>query len=108
MGHREQATLTFGNDIQDHVERDESSNHEQEGSRVCEGELDGPVAVIEEPDDQGHQAGLCSMDKESWQVSEVVENLTTYKTKGAKGTTYTSPVTLAMSCNLCKALFSQL
>lgn len=74
---REQATLTFGNDIQDHVERDESSDHEQEGSCVHEGELDGPVAVIEEPDDQGHQAGLCSMDEESWQVSEVVENLTT-------------------------------
>lgn len=34
VGHREQATLTFGDDIQDHVERDKSSDHEQEGCRV--------------------------------------------------------------------------
>lgn len=70
-------TLTFGNDIQDHVERDESSDHEQEGRRVHEGELDGSVAIIQEADDQGHQAGLCPMDEEGWQVSEVIGNLTT-------------------------------
>lgn len=70
-------TLTFGNDIQDHIERDESADHEQEGCCVHEGELGGPMTVIEEPDDQGHQAGLRPMDEEGWQVSEVVGNLTT-------------------------------
>lgn len=77
VGHGEQATLTFGNDIQDHVERDESSDHEQDGHRVHEGELDGSMAIVEEPDDQGHQAGLCPVDEEGWQVSEVIGNLTT-------------------------------
>ena len=77
VGHREQATLTFGDDIQDHVERDKSSDHEQEGRRVRQGELDSPVAVVEEPDDQGHQAGLRPVDEEGWQISEVVGNLTT-------------------------------
>lgn len=77
VGHREQATLTFGDDIQDHVERDKSSDHEQEGRCVRQGELDSPVAVVEEPDDQGHQAGLHPMDEEGWQVSEIVGNLTT-------------------------------
>lgn len=77
VGHREQATLTFGDDIQDHVERDKSSDHEQEGRCVRQGELDSPVAVVEEPDDQGHQAGLRPMDEEGWQVSEIVGNLTT-------------------------------
>lgn len=72
-----QATLTFGNDIQDHIERDKPSDHKQESSLVHEGELGGSVAIIEEPDDQGPQTGLCPMDEESWQVSEVVGNLTT-------------------------------
>lgn len=66
VGYREWGTLTFGDDIQDHIERDESSDHEQEGRRVHEGELDGPMAVIEESDDQGHQAGLRPVDEEGW------------------------------------------
>lgn len=77
VGHREQATFTFGSDIQDHIEKDESADHEQEGLRVHEGELGGPVTVIEEPDDQGHQAGLHPVDEEGRQVSEVIGNLTT-------------------------------
>lgn len=77
VGYREQATLTFGDDIQDHAERNKSSDHEQEGHRVRQGELDSPVAIVEEPDDQGHQAGLHYVDEEGWQVSEVVGNLTT-------------------------------
>ena len=76
-GHREQATLTFGDDVQDHAERNKRSDHEQEGHRVRQGELDSPMAVVEEPDDQGHHAGLHHVGEEGWQVSEVVGNLTT-------------------------------
>ena len=77
VGLKDQATLTFGNDVQDHVERDERSDHEQEGRPVREGEPVGPMSIIEEANDQGHQAGLGCVDEEGWQVSEVVGNLTT-------------------------------
>lgn len=71
------ATLTFGDDIQNDIERDESADHEQEGGCIREGELDAPVAKIEETDGQRHQTGLCPVNEEGGQVSEVVGNLTT-------------------------------
>ena len=77
VAQREPGTLTFGNDMQDDVEGDEGSDHEQKGHRVHDGELDGPVAVVEEPDDQGHEAGLRPVDEQGLQVSKVVGNLTT-------------------------------
>lgn len=51
-------TLTFGNDIQDDIERNKRSYHEEEGCRVHEGELLGPMAIVKEADDEGHQAGF--------------------------------------------------
>lgn len=73
VGHREQATLTFGDDIQDHVERDKSSIMNKRAAVIRQGELDSPVAVVEEPYDQGHQAGLRPVDEEGWQVSKSLE-----------------------------------
>jgi hypothetical protein len=70
-------TLTFGDDIQNHIERDKCASHEQESHCVHEGEVGVPMAIVEEPDDQGHQAGLRPMDEEGWQISEVIGNLTT-------------------------------
>lgn len=75
----ERGTLTFGDYIQDHIERDEPTDHEQEGRCVLEGELGVPVSIVEEPNNQGHQAGLYPVNEEGWQVSEIIGNLTALK-----------------------------
>lgn len=69
-------TLTFGDDIQDDIERNKRSYHEEEGCRVHEGELLGPVAIVKEADDEGHQAGFRPMNEQCGQVPEVIGNLT--------------------------------
>ena len=70
-------TLTFGDDIQDDIERNERPYHEEEGCCVHEGELLGPMAVVKEANDEGHQAGFRPMNEQRGQVPEVIGNLTT-------------------------------
>lgn len=86
-------TLTFGDDIQNDIKRNERSYHEQEGCHVHEGERLVCVAVVKEANDERHQAGFCSMDEQGGQVPEVIGNLTTERKEGrekrnVKGTTY--------------------
>lgn len=42
------------------------------------------MAIVKEPDDEGHQAGFCPMDEQGGQVSEVIGNLTTFKERKEK------------------------
>lgn len=72
-------TLTFGDNIQNDIERDERSYHEQQGCHVHEEERLDIMAIVKEPDDEGHQTGFRPVDEQGGQVSEVIGNLTTFK-----------------------------
>ena len=85
--------LTFGDNIQNDIERDERSYHEQQGCCVHEEERLDIMAIVKEPNDEGHQAGFRPVDEQGGQVSEVIGNLTTFKERkkgkrSVKGTTY--------------------
>lgn len=42
------------------------------------------MAIVKEPDDEGHQAGFRPVDEQGGQVSEVIGNLTTFKERKEK------------------------
>lgn len=76
--------LTFGDNIQNDIERDKCSYHEEQGCCVHEEEWLDIVAIEKEPDDEGHQAGFRPVDEQGGQVSEVIGNLTTFKERKEK------------------------
>lgn len=42
------------------------------------------MSIVQEPDDEGHQAGFRPVDEQGGQVSEVIGNLTTFKERKEK------------------------